>query len=403
MATIDQGLQRAVDYCRSRRIPLIMGADSNAHSTLWGPTKNQRGGDFEDFLHRNDLYVLNDGLKPTYYHWANGSRTKTYIDITVVNTFAINKNLGGEWTVSDEETLSDHKMVTFLASASLEPPRLARNLKNVDWALFRADVDARIMTQTWDMDIHQRAAAFIQVITAVLDEQAPPTAPKPKTKPRWWTEELENMRKTLDRMARRKSRRPEQREERANLQRDYKLAIKSARKESFRKFCSSPRSVSELAGMVKALTNKPSYSALIVDSRGRVPETHAGSHNNLLNHHFPSHQTQRSQSWGALRAATRDGLEDPIMELLTPQIVRNALHSFGPKKSPGPDGLRPKVLQNLGWVAICLLTDIYRESIASSTIPNSFLHMKVIFLPKDKPDKSSPKSYRPITLSSFFP
>ena len=258
------------------------------------------------------------------------------------------------------------------------------------------------MTQTWDMDLHQRAAAFIQVITAVLDEQAPPTAPKPKTKPRWWTEELENMRKTLDRMARRKGRRPEQREERANLQRDYKLAIKSARKESFRKFCSSPRSVSELAGMVKALTNKPSYSALIVDSRGRVPETHACSHNNLLNHHFPSHQTQRSQSWGALRAATRDGLEDPIMELLTPQIVRNALHSFGPKKSPGPDGLRPKVLQNLGWVAICLLTDIYRESIASSTIPNSFLHMKVIFLPKDKPDKSSPKSYRPITLSSFF-
>ena len=175
-----------------------MGADSNAHSTLWGPTQNQRGDDFEDFLHRNDLYVLNDGLKPTYYHWANGSRTKTYIDITVVNTFAINKNLGGEWTVSDEETLSDHKMITFLASASLEPPRLARNLKNVDWALFRADVDARIMTQTWDMDIHQRAAAFIQVITAVLDEQAPPTAPKPKTKPRWWTEELENMRKTLD-------------------------------------------------------------------------------------------------------------------------------------------------------------------------------------------------------------
>ena len=122
MATIDQGLQRAVDYCRSRRIPLIMGADSNAHSTLWGPTQNQRGDDFEDFLHRNDLYVLNDGLKPTYYHWANGSRTKTYIDITVVNTFAINKNLGGEWTVSDEETLSDHKMITFLASASLEPP-----------------------------------------------------------------------------------------------------------------------------------------------------------------------------------------------------------------------------------------------------------------------------------------
>ena len=63
---------------------------------------------------------------------------------------------------------------------------------------------------------------------------------------------------------------------------------------------------------------------------------------------------------------------------------------------------RPIVLQNLGWEAICFLTEIYRESIASSTVPEPFLHMKVIFLPKDKPDKTSPKSFRPITLSSFF-
>jgi len=93
---------------------------------------------------------------------------------------------------------------------------------------------------------------------------------------------------------------------------------------------------------------------------------------------------------------------DPILELLTPLVVSNAIRSFGPLKSPGPDGLRPKVLQNLGWEAICFLTEIYRESIATSTVPKPFLHMKVVFLPKDKPDKSSPKSYRPITLSSFF-
>ena len=90
------------------------------------------------------------------------------------------------------------------------------------------------------------------------------------------------------------------------------------------------------------------------------------------------------------------------MELLTPSIVRNALRSFGPKKAAGPDGLRPNVLRSLGWEAIGLLTEIYRESISTAIIPRSFLHMSVSFIPKKKPDKSSPKSFRPITLASFL-
>ena len=94
--------------------------------------------------------------------------------------------------------------------------------------------------------------------------------------------------------------------------------------------------------------------------------------------------------------------EDPVMALLTPPIVANAICSFGPKKAPGPDGLRPKILQNLGLEAIKYLTEIYRESVARAVIPRPFLHMKVVFLPKPKPDKTSPKSYRPITLSSFL-
>ena len=113
----------------------------------------------------------------------------------------------------------------------------------------------------------------------------------------------------------------------------------------------------------------------------------------------PSNQCAKGGGQGSRPVEVWD---DPIMELLTPSIVFNAIRSFGPKKSPGPDGLRPIVLQNLGWEAICFLTEIYRESIASSIVPEPFLHMKVIFLPKDKPDKTSPKSFRPITLSSFF-
>ena len=139
---------------------------------------------------------------------------------------------------------------------------------------------------------------------------------------------------------------------------------------------------------------------MIADPQGNAPITHSQSHLNLLNHHFPAHENTPVQVLAD--PLPQDLEEDPIMELLTPSIVRNALRSFGPKKAAGPDGLRPNVLRSLGWEAIGLLTEIYRESISTATIPRPFLHMSVIFIPKDKPDKSSPKSFRPITLASFL-
>ena len=130
---IDPELQRAVEFCQVRSIPLIIGADSNAWSPLWGPDQNERGEKFEEFIGKNHLHVLNDGKKPTYYHKPNNGKTKTYIDITLINNFAYNKSIGGEWMVNDEETLSDHKMLTFNTQATSAPPRLSRNLKDVNW------------------------------------------------------------------------------------------------------------------------------------------------------------------------------------------------------------------------------------------------------------------------------
>ena len=43
----------------------MVGADSNAHSHLWGPDQNARGDAFEDLISQNDLTILNDGLEPT--------------------------------------------------------------------------------------------------------------------------------------------------------------------------------------------------------------------------------------------------------------------------------------------------------------------------------------------------
>ena len=38
---IENNFESLVKYCKEKSLPLIVGADSNAHSTYWGPSKTE--------------------------------------------------------------------------------------------------------------------------------------------------------------------------------------------------------------------------------------------------------------------------------------------------------------------------------------------------------------------------
>ena len=72
-------------------------------------------------------------------------------------------------------------------------------------------------------------------------------------------------------------------------------------------------------------------------------------------------------------------------------------------KAPGPDGLRPIILKNLDQGSREFQTKLYKHSIRIRQIPKSWKEMSVVFIPKQgKGDYTSPKAYRPITLSCFI-
>ena len=385
-----------VQHCQNKAAPLIMGLDSNSHSTLWGPTQNTRGSELEDFINANGLVVLNDGQRPT---WSQGERV-SYIDITVINRYAAEKFYGENWEVQEGESFSDHKLITFDIIPPLLTPRATRNMKNFDWHRFRVSVDRELEGVDSGSQIDFKTSELIRVITKALDEQAPKRYQKLKREPRWWKLSLSKKRSMIGRLSKNKKRGPEQSRFLNTLKRDYKREIFEAKEESWKKFCTSSKSATELSRLVKTLTKAPVQTALIKDGQGVQPDTALQSLRNLLNHHFPEH---RDSGGDPVSPPPVPGDSDRgIFELLTPNIVKNALGSFAPNKAPGPDEFRPKTLNNLGPKALGLLTEIYRHSLEHAYIPKAFLHMKVVFIPKDKPDRSCPKSYRPITLSSFL-
>ena len=61
---VSAGLEAVTRHCRDKHIPLIIGADSNSWSPLWGSLQNRRGKEFERFINEFDLRVLNDSNSP---------------------------------------------------------------------------------------------------------------------------------------------------------------------------------------------------------------------------------------------------------------------------------------------------------------------------------------------------
>ncbi|QQP36261.1 Uncharacterized protein FKW44_021307, partial [Caligus rogercresseyi] len=56
--------------------------------------------------------------------------------------------------------------------------------------------------------------------------------------------------------------------------------------------------------------------------------------------------------------------------------VREALNSFGAHKSPGPDGLKPIILQHLGENMTCYITDLYKVILSTGYTPKKWREMK---------------------------
>jgi len=80
-------------------------------------------------------------------------------------------------------------------------------------------------------------------------------------------------------------------------------------------------------------------------------------------------------------------------------LVRKALAGTSNKSTPGPDGIRYKLIKRvldlkLGWKLIREVA----ENLIKRKIPKEWQHSKVVMIPKPGKDHGKTKSWRPINL-----
>lgn len=388
-----------IRYCRAGNIPLLIGMDSNAHSSSWGSKEdNARGLELEEFLLEEDLHLLNRGNTPTFVQ----GKKESIIDLTVINSEMLSLDVTRDWYVDTNASFSDHRYLTFRFEVTVRLTEASRNLKGANWQTFREILQrkGRDLPDTENLsveDLDNSAGQLNALIIGALDEIAPMERRAPDRGNRWWNDHLEDLRSKVRRLKGQNRKNPRRARALAELSREYRTEIRKARDASFKNFCSSISSPKDIAGALRAI-RKPfaPKSVLIKDSNGNDPEGPKDSLQNMVAAHFPDFsQTPPDEGDG--------GGEGVIPIDISISRVKAALGSFGKFKSAGPDGIAPVVLQNVDEGTLFRIQKIYEISLRAQRVPKEWLKMRVIFIPKEgKTEYGSAKSYRPITLSSFL-
>ena len=127
-------LLELVGFAKRKSYPLVIGMDSNAHSTLFGPDMNARGEELEDFIVNEGLNVENIGQEPTYRVVRGERHIGTCIDVTL--TFGLPDAISG-WHTDQSFNGSDHATIIF----DLEFPKpvcsKSRKWDKGDWKNFK--------------------------------------------------------------------------------------------------------------------------------------------------------------------------------------------------------------------------------------------------------------------------
>ena len=400
-------LTNLMQFIEDRHLSAILSFDCNAHSQLYGPTTNERGKIFEEFILNHGLNVENRGDSPTFHAFRRGRNIESYIDVTLSKDMPPLQN----WRVHDLSfNGSDHHTITWTLPLQLEQRPLIRPWSKAKWKLFTnhvQDYDFNIPEELTTRKVDKLLCRWYKVINEGLDKACPKRPPHlPPAEMEWYGADQKYLRNRARRKynAQRDSHCPKKRKAFVKAKRAYGRSCRKARKESWRHFIEKTPNESNMAILYKIAQrrDKRSINTLLKDD-GTLTEPGAETIRKLTDVHFPAAQEGSAPTPHDNSIKIKTDVIADSHDWIDADLTRQSLRQFKPDKAPGPDGLKPIVFRYLPQNAIDVITLIYKACISFNHTPKKWRETKVIFLPKPGKDTYDiPKSYRPISLSNFL-
>ncbi|XP_037942173.1 uncharacterized protein LOC119675059 [Teleopsis dalmanni] len=264
-------LKQLVITAAERMTGVVIGADANAHHTIWGSSDiNERG------------------VEPTFI--IAGRKEVLDITLTIENTDLEIK----DWRVLDEHSFSDHRYIQSYINLQCPVEKPYRNYRNTNWSRYRTNLLNLLPLYPIEevetpQSLDNVVETFTKACNIALDRSCPLKSQRGKKKPLWWSEEIRDLRKS--------SRNLFNKAKRSNLNTDwdiykvslkiYKNEIKRAKTRSWKAFCESVEGCQGTARFRRILSKKPSNLVYLKDEVNGWTHSSEESAALLLNIHFP--------------------------------------------------------------------------------------------------------------------
>lgn len=399
--------------------PFILLGDFNGHSTLWGSTKlDQRGKIIEELLDDvNDIILLNH-REPTHFNPANGMLSA--IDLTIQSSALADKS---DWEVLAELYDSDHFPIKISIAdncpKTTSEPR--RNFKKANWQTFQSTITDKLnstVVPTLDSqnNIDQLFKNFSDIINDAADKSIPSFTPQINTKQvPWWNDDCkEALRKSHHAFNKyKKHNTTENKIEYNMLRAKCRRQFKEAQKTCWLDFLSTLKHSApphETWNKIKRIsgTKSSSHISTIVRDNGTLISSSENIANELamtfaknssdLNYDkkFLSRKRQAPEiNQAHLYNNDNKELNNPILIQELISILNTTKNT-----SPGPDNIPNILLKNLPYSGLNRLTTLFNLVWNNQVFPSMWSQAVIIPIPKPGKDKTNPKNYRPIALTS---
>ena len=188
---------------------VLIGTDSNAHSTVWNCSFTDNRGDMvNNFLIDNNLSCCNIGNNPTF---ENGAGDTSIIDLTIAN-YRLSQRIR-KWQVEKVLHSTDHFRIRYDISDCFNfriAPVQTWNYRNGEWSYFKSLLERGLLNWTcprsWtDASIEAKIKQFNNEVLKALEISCPKKRCKRKYRfPTWWNPSLSKMRAKLRFLAKKK-------------------------------------------------------------------------------------------------------------------------------------------------------------------------------------------------------
>ena len=386
----------------------IIVGDLNAHHTNWDPfTQNNTFGNLlSDYITDNNTMTVatTPGL-PTYTSRTGNTST---LDLTICSNnilYAIETN-----SLADHG--SDHLPV--LTTVNLIPEKLTKTkrpkwkLNDKKWGNWAKDVAKETKIHN---TVQEENIAFTQNLTNAAEKHFKKTQDQSKTKfcKPWWTAECSKAVAKRRRARRQMERRPtipniiEYKRSVARAKRQ----IKTAKKETWKKFCSqlTPETpTTQVWNLIKKLNNGKITRNQVLKING-IPINDEESQANIfaekieeITNNLPDPITERQKI--IIEQAKVEQLNTAYNKRFSIEELRDSIRSLPSDKATGEDDVHNMFLKKLPVNKEKELLGMINRSWRTTKIPKNWKTSLIVPIPKPGKDHTDPNSYRPISLLS---